>query len=220
MGIFRRINDIISANLNDLVERFEDPEAMLRQAVREMDDVIATTSAAAARSIAAEKLLTKELDAQRERSAAWQRRAEAAVLAADDVLARQALVRRREHESLMRALEEQRASTQAANARLRRQIAAMYARRAEGGRKLATLAARRTAARARMHGGCGTSAVEAFARFDRLSERIELAEAEADALVELDHGGDEWLTRLDAEEDSRAIDAELAEMRKAVASGG
>ncbi len=214
MGIFRRVNDIISANLNDLIERFEDPEAMLRQAVREMDEVIATPSAAAARSIAGEKLLAKELAAQHVRAAAWQRRAEAAVGAGDDDLARQALTRRHEHDSLTRALEEQLTSAETANARLRRQIEAMHARRAEAGRKLATLAARQTAARARarIHAGAGPSGLDAFARFERLSEKVELAGAEAEALCELEHRGDEWLTRLDAAEDSRAIEAELAEL--------
>ena len=41
MGIFHRVSDIISANINDLVDRFEDPERMLRQAIREMQESIA-----------------------------------------------------------------------------------------------------------------------------------------------------------------------------------
>ena len=36
MGLFQRFGDIVSANLNDMVDRFEDPEKMLKQAVREM----------------------------------------------------------------------------------------------------------------------------------------------------------------------------------------
>jgi phage shock protein A len=214
MGIFRRVNDIISANLNDLIERFEDPEAMLRQAVREMDGLIATTSAAAARSIASERLLATELAAQRDRSIAWRQRAEAAVRAGDDDLARKALVRRREHEHLAQALEEQIAAADSANARLRRQIAAMHARRAEASRKLATLTARRTAADARRYARSAPSQLDAFARFERLSDKVELAEAEAEALAELEPGGDDsWFDELDAAEDQRAIDAELASLK-------
>ena len=45
MGVFKRISDIISANLNDLTEGFEDPERMLKQAVREMEETIAEVTA-------------------------------------------------------------------------------------------------------------------------------------------------------------------------------
>ena len=40
MRLFQRIGDIIAANLNDLVDRFEDPEVMLKQAIREMETMI------------------------------------------------------------------------------------------------------------------------------------------------------------------------------------
>jgi len=43
MGIFRRVSDIVSANVSDVVDRFEAPETMLRQALREMDVAIART---------------------------------------------------------------------------------------------------------------------------------------------------------------------------------
>ena len=59
MGIFRRTADIFAANLNDLVDRFEEPERMLRHALREMEALAGATSAAVARSIATEKVLAK-----------------------------------------------------------------------------------------------------------------------------------------------------------------
>ena len=40
MGLFKRVSDIISANLNDLIERFEDPEKMLNQVISEMETAI------------------------------------------------------------------------------------------------------------------------------------------------------------------------------------
>ena len=42
MGIFQKISDIVSANLNDLSESWEHPEQMLRQAIREMEESIST----------------------------------------------------------------------------------------------------------------------------------------------------------------------------------
>ncbi|HUY91752.1 MAG TPA: PspA/IM30 family protein [Pirellulales bacterium] len=187
MGIFRRAGDIVAANLNDLIDRFEEPEKMLRQAVREMDEAIETASTAAARSLAAEKLLAREFAQHERRSAEWQDRAAAAVASGDDELARRALLRRREHDCLVDALREQLTAASECNARLRRQIDAMHAKRAEARRKLATLSARHAVARARRRLQTAGAAVEssAFSRFERLREQVELAEAEADALVEL-----------------------------------
>ncbi len=48
MTIFRRTTDIVTANLNDLVDRWEDPERMLRQALRDMEATLAVTTAAVA----------------------------------------------------------------------------------------------------------------------------------------------------------------------------
>jgi hypothetical protein len=56
MGLFGRISDIISANLNEMIDRFEDPEKMLKQAIREMEDAIGGARRETARAMAAEKL--------------------------------------------------------------------------------------------------------------------------------------------------------------------
>jgi phage shock protein A len=217
MGIFRRTGDIIAANLNDLVDRFEDPETMLRQALREMDAAIEAASTAAARSLAAEKLLARELAHHEREAAQWQARAAAAVAAGDDELAKRALLRRREHDDLAGALCEQLAAAGDANGRLRRQLDAMHAKRAEAARKLATLAARHAVAQARrrLHSrGAAALDTGAFARFDRLRAKVERAEAEADAISEL-VGAD--LSERFAQDASRAadfLDVELAKLKQ------
>ncbi len=61
MGIFKRISDIISANLGEMAEDWEDPEVMLKQAVREMEQSIQTATQETARTLANEKKLVKEL---------------------------------------------------------------------------------------------------------------------------------------------------------------
>ena len=92
MGIFRRVNDIISANLNDLVDKFEDPEKMLKQAIREMEESIEEATAAAAKAIASERLLEKETAQHELQSVRWHERAERAVKAGDDELDRKSVV--------------------------------------------------------------------------------------------------------------------------------
>ena len=88
MGIFKRISDIISANINELTEQFENPEKMLKQAIREMEDSIAEVTQQTAKAMAHEKTLSRELQRNRAGSEEWQQRAVKAVEAGDDALAR------------------------------------------------------------------------------------------------------------------------------------
>ena len=221
MGIFRRVTDIISANLNDLVDRLEDPEKGLRQAIREMEETIDKATGAAAKAIAGERLLAKELAEHERLEGEWLQRAEQAVKAGDDELARQSLRRKHEHEKLANALDDQALMAQETCQRLRRQVEAMRAKLAEAKRKLATLGARSTVAHARKRletvGVAGRLRTDAFSRFDRMREKVELAEAEADALVAL-HAGEEETVKLEFEatEEELSIQAELAALKKKV----
>ncbi|MBI3863236.1 MAG: PspA/IM30 family protein, partial [Planctomycetia bacterium] len=139
MGIFKRVGDIVTANLNDMVERFESPETMLRQAIREMDAAVARQMESAARVIADERLIDNELARHRRESAELYDRAREAVSRHDDEAARRPLARRQEHEKLIAALADQQASVRTTGAKLRRQLDAMRVRRAEAERTLHVL---------------------------------------------------------------------------------
>ncbi len=224
MGIFKKINDIISANLNDLTEGWENPEQMLRQAIREMEESIGAAIRETARALANEKLLAKELEKNRAQADRWQERAEQAVSAGDDDLARKALKRKREHEKLVVALEDQLNSAQSAAGSLKRQLEAMKVKLAEAKRSLATLSARQRAAdfRKKMQTvGCQVSTElddDAFAKFERLRNRVEQSEAEAEAMAEL-HGTADLPDELEDEfeiDEEVDVDSQLAELKKKV----
>ncbi len=216
MTLFRRVHDILTANLNDLVDRFEDPEKMLRQAVREMDEAIALTTGAAARAIAAQKRLAQEIEIERDKAARCQRRAVAAVTAGDDDRARQAVARRREHEQLGAALEEQRTAAQASAARLRRRIERMQVQRDSANRLLIECAARQCVTQIERRIGAPPMidpSRDVFCRVERLRRRVELAEAEAEALCELTEPDD-------GESDdgeSAEIEAEIVRLKEQLA---
>ena len=107
MGLFQRISDIISANLNEMTESMEDPETMLKQAIREMEQSISDATHETAKVLANEKLMAKELANNEQQAHDWQRKAEKAVDAGDDGLARKALTRKQEHQKLVTALRDQ-----------------------------------------------------------------------------------------------------------------
>ncbi len=221
MGIFARISDIVTANLNELTEGFEHPEQLLKQAVREMEESIADATQATAKALAHEKVLRNELNANRDYAKRWNERAQQAVTAGDDELARKALKRKLEHDKLVAAIDDQLTAAQSAASALRRQLEAMKAKLAEAKRNLATLSARQRAAdfRKKMEtvGDCLAAELDqnAFAKFDRLRSRVEQAEAEAEALAELRGGStaeeiaEDELGSHDAE-----VQAELERLKK------
>lgn len=192
MGLFKRFNDIIAANLNELVDRFEDPEKGLRQAVREMEEAIQAATTETAKVLANQKRLEKdvsrtEFDIQR-----WNSSAEQFVDQKDDGGARQSLVRAADAARLLNSLNEQLSlATEASNV-LRDQLAGMRSKLDEAKRELATLSARNKAAEIRKSAIASTNRVgqsvvdsSAFNKFDRLREKVEAAEAEAEALAEI-----------------------------------
>lgn len=218
MPLFRRIADIVSANLNEMVARFEDPETMLRQAVREMDEAVGVALDRAVSAVAHEKLLTRELAENRRQAERWQVRARKALEAGEEDLARRALAHRIEHERLVATLEDQQATASAASVRLRRQIDGLRAKLAEAKRELAALTARKRIAEARgklLAGMPSIGAGEACASFDRWRQRIEFAEAEADAWCELtgdvDDNAFEALDNADVEQELAILKDSLGE---------
>src|SRR2546426_2940444 len=137
MGVLQRVGDIVSANIHDLVDRFEDPEKMLRQAIREMEALVQETMDGAAKSIATEKLLLKDLASEEHLAKQWEDKAERAVQAGDDPAARKALSRRMEHERLAKSLRKELVEAEKATKALRAQIDDMQAKLTQARRKTA-----------------------------------------------------------------------------------
>ena len=94
-NIFKRISDVLAANLNDLIDRVEDPERMVKQIIREMEDNIRIAEEGVIDALASEKQLQKDLEQHRHQAATWRQRAEEALRADQEDLARAALTRKR-----------------------------------------------------------------------------------------------------------------------------
>lgn len=225
MGIFKRISDIISANLGEMMEEYENPELMLKQAISEMENSIRTALQETAKSLASEKKLAKEMAHNENESRHWQERAAQAVAAGDDELARKALSRKKEHEKISVALQDQLKVCQEANQTLRHQLDGMKAKLAEAKRSLATLSARNKAAQVRkkIYARSGEMNFDlddsAFQTFEQLREKVEQAEAEADALAELQGIDPASWDRDEVGVSDSEIDQELEQLKQAQNSG-
>jgi phage shock protein A len=188
MGIFSRLGTLIKSNINDLIAKAEDPEKMLNQVLLEMQQQLVEAKKAVAVAIADEKKLHKQYNAELDKSKEWERKAMVAVRAGDDNLARQALVRKQEHENISGQFQTQWVQQKQAVDKLKDALRLLNNKIEEAKRKKNILVARKKRAEAQhqiastMQGLGDTSA---FDTFDRMADRIALMEAEAEAGAEL-----------------------------------
>src|SRR6202007_2951402 len=93
MGLLERVSTLIRANINDLVDRAEDPEKMIKQVILDMENQFIQVKTQVAVSIADQHMLEKKLRENEDTGRDWMRKAEIAVDKTQDDLARAALDR-------------------------------------------------------------------------------------------------------------------------------
>ncbi len=225
MGIFARLSDIITSNINALLDRAENPEWMIAQIIREMEEGLASAKRYAATAIAAERRIGRELEQNRLQVEHWKSKARQALAADREDLARRALARKMEHENLSRSLEHQHGASLETCQNVRTALHALEARLAEARRKQRMLLARHRAAQARVElhrvVGAGFPAFcGAQAKFDRIENQLIDFEDELVALADLHH----VQTGLEADfaelERQKAIEDELQEMKREKETSG
>jgi phage shock protein A len=190
MSIFSRLSDIITSNINVLLDKAENPEVMIAQIIREMEEGFANARSYAATAIAAERRIGRELEQNRLQADQWKAKAREALAAGREDLARRALIRKREHEDLVKSLQRQHEEALETSQNVRTSLRALEARLAEARRKQRSLLARHRAAKARLElhrfVGAGMPAFcSSQAKFDRLENQLIDFEDELAALSEL-----------------------------------
>jgi len=141
LGIFSRAGDILTANLNEIVDRFEKPGTDAQAGCREMEGAISASRQDVARRVADGKILARQLAASEEQVKVWGQRAREAVKASDDLLARKAIARRLDHEGRIEAFRRRHGQIYAATETIRERLEAMEAKLREARRRLGTLVA-------------------------------------------------------------------------------
>jgi phage shock protein A len=187
---------MIRSNLNDLIARAENPEKMLNQIIEDMRSQLAQAKQEVAVAIADERKLRRQVQDERDQASDWERRAKLALREGREDLAKQALLRSREHNEHAAALEEQWRAHAAETEKLKDTLRQLSNKIEEAKRKRNLLIARqkRAAAQRRIHETlAGLADRSSFEAFERMAERIEEAEMRALAAAEVDEelGGDD-----------------------------
>ncbi|MBV9670105.1 MAG: PspA/IM30 family protein [Acidobacteriales bacterium] len=107
MALMERVSTLVRANLNDLIDKAEDPEKLLRQVLLDMQNQLMQLKTQVAIAIADQHLLEKKRGEYIAKAAEWQRKAEMAVRKQDDALARAALERKLAVEQMAQNFESQ-----------------------------------------------------------------------------------------------------------------
>ncbi|WP_269526075.1 PspA/IM30 family protein [Coraliomargarita parva] len=105
MSIFKRIFKIGEASVNKVVDKMENPELMLDQAIRDKEKQIREAKKSVQECIATERQTKTLLEKEKADKFAWEQKAEAAMRSNREDLAVKALQRATEHEQKAAALE-------------------------------------------------------------------------------------------------------------------
>lgn len=183
MGIFTRFRDIVSSNLNAMLDRAEDPEKLIKLMIREMEDTLVEIKAACAGVLAGRKKLHRRLGEVDNRQTYWQEMASLAVDKGRDDLAREALAEKRRFaemtEAIKRELEEHEEMVEQYHGDIRQLEDKLHNAR----EKQRMLIQRHIKARRKRRAQEEIRRMDNFDtmnRFDNLENRIERMEAEAD----------------------------------------
>lgn len=185
MGIFKRVEDIFKANLNDLLDKAEDPAKMIHQIIREMKEQLVSATAEVNHAKADARLIQNQYEAERQKAAEWGKNAELAVTQSRDDLAREALKRQADHEKIATGFKEQYDKQAAVISKLEANLRALNDKIREAEMKQNLLIAREQTAKARKHVEEVSSHIgdtSAFEAMDRMERKVEHMEAEAEAV--------------------------------------
>jgi phage shock protein A len=214
MGIMDRLSRLIRANVNDLIDRAEDPEKMLDQILRDMQSNIQMARSQVASMIAQEKELEADHQETERLALEWGEKARRAVAAGKDDLAREALRRKRDNEENARVYEQQLATQKQVVEKLKTQMRQLETKYQQTLSQRDTLIARQRRARAAQKVSetlTVFSPVDPTADLERMERKIRSQEAHSLAMAEMaDDSFDTQFQELDYDVD---VENELAALK-------
>jgi len=215
MSIFNRIRDLLSANVNSMLDSAEDPEKMAEEYLRQLNNELyeAKTNVASAMADAT-KLNTRETQYSVE-TEQWAAKAEAALRAGNEELAKAALARKVQANKLAAQYKEQSDAQDQQVEALQQALVQLETRIAETKSKKELIVAKKNRAQTQeaiQRAARGIGNANAMDKLDQLEERVDDRLAKADAMAKIE--GDTLENKFrDLERDSE-VDSELAELKK------
>jgi phage shock protein A len=215
MALLERVSTLVRANLNDLIDKAEDPEKMLKQVITDMQNQLLQVKTQVALALADQHLLEKKQKEHEEKSTDWMRRAELAVAKGQEDLARAAIERSMGFGEMGANFAEQVADQRMQVENLKTALRKLEHKLAEAQAKCDLLLAQHRRSRAiGKAADAQTTATDGSkaAAFDRMKHKVARNEAVSQAKAELT-GTDNVEDRLEELEKQEKVDQILAEIK-------
>jgi phage shock protein A len=216
MGLLDRVSLLVRSNINDLLDRAEDPEKAIKTLLSDMQNQMIQVKTQVAAAIADEKRLQARYEEAQRTADDWQRKAELALDKGDEDLAKQALQRRNSYATTASGLQEQWQAQSVSVQALKDGLRQLQSKMDEAEAKKELLIARHRSAKAQeqMHKTLGSiRGVGSLGEFDRLERKVEEQESRAQAYTELSTDSlDDKFAALETESE---VDRQLRELKEA-----
>lgn len=222
MGIVTRFKDIMTANFNAMLDKAEDPEKMIDQYLRNLENDLASVKAETASMMAEERAAKRKVDECESEIAKMGEYAKKAITAGNDNEAKQFLAKKAELTNKITALKEQYEAAQANSAKMRSMHEKLDSDIADVKSRRDMLKAKAKVAQTQQKlnqlGSGINSAGNNMAAFDRMEEKVNKMLDEADAMAELNKmpaadTTEDLIKKYDSQAQSSSVDDELAKLK-------
>ncbi len=221
MSIFGRIKDLMSANINAMLDKAEDPEKMANEYLRQLQNQLYEVKTNVASAMADETKLKQRLNRHQSEMDNWMSKATAALRAGDEELAKAALQRKNQEEKLAIQYEQQH-KMQAEQVRLLQDgLVQLETRISETQAKRELIIAKKNRVQTQQaiqQTMRSVGRVTALDKLDQLEEKVDDQLAQAEAMATLE--GDSLESRFQKLEQSSAVDSELEELKRKLGMEG
>ncbi len=183
MGIFTRFRDIVTSNINSMLDKAEDPEKLIRLMIQEMEDTLVEIKASCAGAMAGRKKVNRALEDLSIRVSDWASKAKLALSKGREDLAREALMEKRRYSEEIEHLENECRQFSDIVEQYQDDIRQLEEKLAKARQKHGVLVQRHHKAqqKKRTHSQIRYSeSSDTVARFEHFENRIERMEADAD----------------------------------------
>jgi len=214
MGIFSRFTDIINSNINNLLDKAEDPAKMVRLIIQEMEDTLVEVRSSSAKTLAGKKELSRKVSRLEQDAEQWQAKAELALNKDREDLARAALMEKKKSSESAQALIDELTHTEEHLSKLQDEISQLQDKLSDAKSRQKAMVTRERSASTRLkvkENIHSTRVNDALNRFDNYERKIDGIEAEVESYelgsksladeiadLELDEKVDDELAKLKA----------------------
>ncbi|MBA6223859.1 MULTISPECIES: phage shock protein PspA [unclassified Colwellia] len=213
MGIFSRFTDIINSNINNLLDKAEDPAKMVRLIIQEMEDTLVEVRSSSAKTLADKKELARQASRFEADASQWQEKAELALSKDREDLARAALMEKKKCVESAGALREELSRVDSHIAKLQSEISQLQDKLADAkSRQKAIIMREKTAnSRLKVKQNIDSDKVnDALSRFDRYERKIDGIEAQVESY---DMGSKSLADEISELASDEKVDDELAQLK-------